>query len=69
MVTSRGLPLDALKLIISIILEALWVCWALGDMLSIMESNSHFRKRSVAKEMTTFGCHVAAHVSESVNSY
>ena len=47
MVTSGGPP-DPLILIILVILDALWVHQALGDMLSIIVSYSHFRKRSVA---------------------
>ena len=69
MVTSGRPLLGSLKLIILIILGALWVYRALGDMLSIIVSNSHFGKRSAARVMIIFGSHVGAHVSESVNSY
>ena len=46
MVTSGGPPLDPSKLHILIILGALWVYRALGDMLSIIVSNSLFGRRS-----------------------
>ena len=69
MVTSgRPVP-DPLKLIILIILGALWVYRSLGDMLSIVVSNSHFGTRLGARDMTILGSHVGAHVIESVNSY
>ena len=32
-------------------------------------SNAHFGKRSIARDLTIFGFHVGAHVSESMNSY
>ena len=54
---------------ILIILGVLWVYLALGHMLGIIVSNSHFGGRSLAREITTFACHVGAHVNESVNSY
>ena len=43
--------------------------WALGDMLTIIVSNSHFGKRAIAKEMNRFVCHSGAPVSKSVNYY
>mgnify|MGYP000267374036 CR=1 FL=1 len=66
MVTPGGHLLDPSKLTILIIFDPLWVCGALGDMLTNIVSNSHFGKRPTAREMTTFVSHV---VSESVNSY
>ena len=51
MVTLRGPPLDPSKHIILIILGALWVYGALGDILSSIMSNSHFRKRPGARDM------------------
>ena len=57
MVTSWGLPPDPVKQIILIILGALWVYQALGDMLSIIVSNSHFGKRSAARVMTIVSFH------------
>ena len=42
MVTSGDPALDPSKLIILIILKGFWVYQALGDMLSITVSNSHF---------------------------
>ena len=41
----------------------------LGDMLSIIVSNSHSGKQPGARDMTICGSDVGAHVSESVNSY
>ena len=62
-------PLDHVKLIILIILWAFWVYQGYLDMLSTIVSNSHFGKRPIAREMTTFVSNVGVHVSESVNSY
>ena len=59
-ITPGGSSLDPLKLIILIILGALWVHQTLGDMLNIIVSNSHFGKRPTAREMTTFVSHVGA---------
>ena len=52
MVTFGELSLDPFKLIISIILGALWVYRALADMLTIIVSNSHFGKRPAARDIT-----------------
>ena len=40
-----------------VILGALWVHRALGDMLNSIVSNSHFGKRSIAREVTISGSH------------
>ena len=61
-----GFPLVSLKLIILIVLGAFWVYQALGDMITIVVSNSHFGKRSAARVMTALSSHVDA---QSVNSY
>ena len=45
-----------------------WVYRALGEMLSIIVSNSDFGKRSGAGDMTICWSHVGAYVSKSVNS-
>ena len=58
--------LDLLKLIISIILAALWVYRALCDMINIILSNSHLGKRSIAREMVTFVCPMLAFVLAKV---
>ena len=64
MITLGGPSLDTLKLLISMILDH-----TLGDTLTSIVSNFHFGKRPIAREMTTFGFYVRAHVSEHVNSY
>ena len=43
---------DPSKLIIFIILTALWDYRALGDILTSIVSNSHFGKRSIARLMS-----------------
>ena len=48
MVTPGERTLDTSRLIILIILGALWVYQALGDILTNIVSNSHFAKPSVA---------------------
>ena len=65
----QGSLLDHLKLIIWIILTALWVYRAHGDMLSIIVSNSHFGKRSAARVMTIFSFHFLPDVTNMVFSY
>ena len=52
-----GTPPRLLKLIILIILGTVWVYRALGDMLRIVVSNSHFGKRSAGRVMTFFSFH------------
>ena len=52
--TPRG-ALDLLKLINLIVFGCLWVYGALGDILTSIVSNSHFWKRSEARDMTIFG--------------
>ncbi len=72
MVTPRGRPLDTSKLIILIILEALWVHEALGDMLTSIVSNSHFGNRPGAKDMIIiiiFSSHFLSHVSNNIFPY
>ena len=69
MVTSRGTPLDPSKLIIFIILGALWVHEAFVDMLPSIVSNSHFGKRSGAGDMIIFSSHCLMHVTNRVLSY
>ena len=54
-ITPEGPSLDVLKLIILFLLGALWVCGALGDILTSIVSNSQFWKRSEAREMTICG--------------
>ena len=51
----QGTSLDRLKLMILIILGACWVYQGLLDMLRTIVSNSHFGRRPIDKEMTTFG--------------
>ena len=62
MVTSGGLSLAPLKLIILVILETFWVYQALGDMLNIIVSNSDFGKRPGARDITIVGSHVGPHI-------
>ena len=69
MVTPGGFSLDLSKLIISIILHALWVWEALGDILTSIVSNSHFGKRSVARDITIFGFYCLLHVTNNACSY
>ena len=69
MVTPRGPSLDPLKLIILIVLGALWVYQTLGDMLAIIVSNSHFGKRYIARVMNIFSPHFLPNVSNIVFAY
>ena len=62
-----GSPLDPSKPINLIIFDFFWV--VIGNMLTSIVSNSRFGKRPGARNMTIFGSHVGAHVSESANSY
>ena len=57
-----GASLDPSKLINLFFLDFSWVCEALGNKLTSMVSNSHFGKRLVARELTTFGFHVGPHI-------
>ena len=63
MLNPRELSLDPSKLIISNIVAPLWMCEALGNILTSFVSNSHFGKQSVARVMTTFRCHVLSNVT------
>ena len=58
-------PFGPYKLNILIILGALWMYRAIGDMLSIIVSNSHFWKRLGARDVTIFGYHVGSHILNS----
>ena len=69
MVTPGGPFLDPSKLNDVLALVALWVNGALGDILSSIVSNSHFRKRPVARDMTIFGSHILPHVTGNVFTY
>ena len=63
----RGAPLDPSKLMIFIIFDPLWVCEALGDILTSIVSNSYFGKRPGAREITTFGSIVSFMLPEMLN--
>ena len=65
-ISSRGTPLDTLKLIILLVVRAFWVDHGLLDMLDTIESTSHFGKRPIARAMTTIRSHVD---TKSANSY
>ena len=69
MVTTGESPLDPFKLITLIILGAIWVYQALGDMLSIIVSNSDFGKRTAARVMTIFSLHFPPNVTNHAFSY
>ena len=58
-----------LKLIILVILGALWVYGVLGDILTSIVSNFQFGKRSVARDMTISGFHFLANVTNNIFSY
>ena len=62
MVTSGGPIIDPLKLVILIIFDSSWVYQTLEDMLSITVSNSHFWKRSGARDMIICWVHVGSHI-------
>ena len=54
----RSSPSTLEKLIILMNLGSLWVYPALGNMLIIIVSNSHFGKLSAARGMTMFSFHL-----------
>ena len=45
----------------------LWLCEALGDILTSIVSNSYFGKRPGAREITTFGSIVSFMLPEMLN--
>ena len=52
--TLGGSPLDSSKLIILITFEPLWVCQAIGNILTSIVSNSNFGKRPGVRDLTIF---------------
>ena len=60
--------LDPSQLINFLIVNPFWSRGAHDNILTSFVSNSHFGKRSVARDMTIFGSHVGPHLSKNANS-
>ena len=69
MVIPEGSPLDPSKLFLLSIFESLWVCEAIGSILSCIVSNSHFGKRPAAGDMSICSRNFHGHVTNNVMPY